>query len=577
MVKTEDGTYGTLSNIEVYNPVPEFDRTKNWQRPVQQIAVLESVTPGDKYLLTSSWDRFLSGFTFEQVAYQNAKTIFLPTTPRTVFDPIRALNEFAPDDEPIPAIPGPDRGVYIRDVDVTHNLRLTQTGQYGMAVTIRGYIWNAANQGAFTTAFIKDGATGQPLTSTFTQYTDRQGNLSSGVSFRVANDRVKFQTLVFLPYYTLPVTASNLKLMVQMTVGNRTISTEGHRFSIDRSRTVMVPGVGKVTDNGVVPAADFSANGKIHAFFANGLFDCCIPERVKSTLGALGLSTVANGFPAALNFKGWGINTFEVEWDTRSQTTSDLANWDDRSVRRSIEEFVVAHPGDTFILFGHSFGGDTMLKVAKCLDGNQAFCQVYNRRSNQPAPRVIQLIVTDPVQAGGVRAAYSLGDVDSTSVIKNFHNYWSIRGDQAADTQLGPYFGAILDAVSLGTLRIPLNFAQSGRLLVRSPSIKQNQDEQNVARNFDGSTIYDRCGWLENCPGLRLPSCTFKKWKLSCQSGNPGQKQRRLNHSAIPEDDYIEYRIMKDLCATNSFNPLPGAQTLVAIPSPCVAGVASPQ
>ncbi len=568
IIKDADGTYGSISKADVLNREPDRDPTQDTTEAMIEVQTLEDVSPAQKFALASTWDQFFASITDEQHAYQYAHDAIVPTSDRSLDERLAPIQEFAPDDEPVPTVPGGSKGVFISDIDVTHSLRFTDSNKQGMAVTIRGFIWNHQGDLAKLSLFVKDLNTGAPVSTGFTRYRTPEGFVNSGVGFAVKNQKIAFQSVLYLPYYTLPMRASNLQLITQLNVAGQIVSSGSHRFSFARDRTISVPGSSVFTSKGVRYSSHFDANGNIHAFFSYGFADCCIPQKVYRTLQASPFSQPDNGFPSSFNFHGWGINTFQVEWDTPNDV-NDINNWNDGSTRRHIEEFVLNHPGDTFIFYGHSFGGDTILKVALCLDGNEAYCTVINQRTNPARPRIAQLIVTDPVKAGALRASYALGQPRQASVIANFQNYWSSVGDGFAQSVLGNFFGSIVDTAVLSTLRVPLNFASSGVLQVRTPEIHQVQEEQSVTRHFDGSPVVNRCGWFENCPGKRAPSCSFKKWKLSCQPGDPGHKQRRLHHSELPEDDYIQYRIMKNLCDTRAFERNSGVLTFAPVPSPC--------
>lgn len=578
IMKDENGIYGTMSPAETLNPEPSFDVTQPTNVSVYDLEVLADTTPGDKFLLTASWERFFASFGFEQTAWQYAgDTINPPRNRALTRDFPRPLNEFAPDDEPVPVVPSNDSGAYIRDIAVEHNLLFSRnSGLQGMAVTVRGYIWNQAQARAQLSIFIKDAA-GNLIGSSFPRYSSPGGQVSSGVSFVVANDKVKFQTVVFLPYYTLPLTAPELKLMTQLSVGTAVISSEGHRFRLDRSRAVSVPGSTAIDASGIRYARDFGSDNRLHAIFAKGFADVGIPTKVSRVMSATRL-TASSEFPANANFRGWGANVVFVEWDTPTNRNDvgwdDIRNWDDRRTRGFVEDYINSRPGHTFILAGHSFGGDTMLKVARCIDGEESYCVRGNRRT--VARPKVHLIVTDPVQRGAIRARHSVGlPPGSPTVLGSFQNYWSNVGDGFEDSVVPGVLGDILSVTV--PIRIPLDRFVSGRLLVRNPGIRQTHVEQNVSRRFDGSAIEKRCGWLENCPGKRLPSCGFRRWRPVCQPGDPGHKQRRLHHSEIPFDDFVQYQMMRNLCDAKAYagDVDPNTVFIVAPPSPCSPGITS--
>jgi hypothetical protein len=566
VMKGENGTYGTMSPAETLNPEPPFDVTQPTNVPVYDVDVLADTTPGDKFLLPSSWESFFASFAVQQAAWQHAGDAVAPLRDKAIkADLPRPLTEFAPDEEPIPVIPSGDSGAYIRDISVQHNLPFTRnSGLQGMAVTVRGYLWNLPRASANLSIFIKD-AVGNVITSSFPRYANASGQVSSGVSFVVANDRVKFQAVIYLPYHTLPLTSPDLRVMTQLSVGTKMVSSEGHRFRLDRSRSVRVPGSTAIDTSGIRYARDFGSDNRLHAIMAKGFNDVGVPWKVRNVLSAPRFDPTSS-FPADANLRGWGANVVLVEWDTPTNNRrDDLENWDDRRTRGFVEDYINTRPGHTFILVGHSFGGDTILKVARCIDGEESFCVRGNRRTT--ARPKAHVIVTDPVQRGGVRASHRIGS-PSGSVFGSFQNYWSNVGDGFEDTALGS-LGDVLSVFI--PIRIPLDRFSSGIMLVGDPRVRQSQVAQNVSRRFDGSAIEQRCGWLESCPGKRLPSCGFRRWRPVCQPGDPGHKQRRLHHSEIPFDEFVQFQMMRNLCDAKAYagDVDPNAVFIVAPATPC--------
>lgn len=145
------------------------------------------------------------------------------------------------------------------------------------------------------------------------------------------------------------------------------------------------------------------------------------------------------------------------------------------------------------ILIGHSFGGDSVLKLLPRI----------NRR--------IQFVgVIDPVRTGGFRAPLIALPVPSN--VDYFFNRWQEN------------------------LPFPNDFKVNGSIPCNARTC--DQDSQNIARNADFSPVTTECRWDEvTCPGFKAPT-PFRK-------GRKGTKQIRVSHQDLAKDAYI-HRILEE-------------------------------
>ena len=149
------------------------------------------------------------------------------------------------------------------------------------------------------------------------------------------------------------------------------------------------------------------------------------------------------------------------------------------------------------ILIGHSYGGDSILKVLPLIN------------------RDIQLVVTiDPVGTGGFRRIATSRRVPSN--VQYFMNRWQENG-------------------LAGDNIVPFDSRSSGSIPCGAKSC--DQQAQNLARNADGSEIRVSCGPQEvSCEGWRLPGCNFG----GCWKGSNGTKAKRMFHNDMPVDASIQ-------------------------------------
>jgi pimeloyl-ACP methyl ester carboxylesterase len=136
------------------------------------------------------------------------------------------------------------------------------------------------------------------------------------------------------------------------------------------------------------------------------------------------------------------------------------------------------------ILIGHSFGGDSILKLLPRIK------------------RRIQFVaVIDPVRTGGFRATLKTLSVPSN--VDYFYNRWQEN------------------------LPFPNDFQINGSIPCNARTC--DQDSQNIARNADFSPRKTECRWDEvNCPGYSLIP------------PRKGRKQVRVSHQDLPRDAFLQ-------------------------------------
>lgn len=148
------------------------------------------------------------------------------------------------------------------------------------------------------------------------------------------------------------------------------------------------------------------------------------------------------------------------------------------------------------ILIGHSFGGDSVLKLLPRI----------NRR--------IQFVgVIDPVSTGGFRNPLTRSLAVGSNV-DYFFNRWQEN------------------------VPFPNDFGTNGT--IPCSASRCDQKAQNLARSEDGSTKTIECRWDEvTCPGFVAPN------PLIGRRGQKGRKQVRVGHQDLAKDAYV-HRILRE-------------------------------
>lgn len=204
-----------------------------------------------------------------------------------------------------------------------------------------------------------------------------------------------------------------------------------------------------------------------------------------------------------------------VPWDSFSDGAKDHALGNDSEFLRDGADFInnQLDRDRPLILIGHSFGGDSLLKLAS--------------RINRP---IQFLAVLDPVNKGGTRAELVGRGVPSNVVY--FFNRWQTNAKAASNL-------------------FPFDYTRSG-VIEGCRAQTCDQAPQNEARNSDGSII------RENCTGEEITCPGYKFWP----GGSNGTKNKRLTHGELATDSYIQRRINDVLTAmyNQAVNPQPSAE-----------------
>ena len=230
----------------------------------------------------------------------------------------------------------------------------------------------------------------------------------------------------------------------------------------------------------IFPAADATAKETgqpvAAAFLVNGFRGCCIPKKVQKFL------------------EEKGAKVYEANWndiyrkrDPGSFTKPDQITYNvDEYFIKQMQDAVKDIPETTpLILIGHSFGGDSLLQVAK---------RIWPRR-------IAFLAVLDPVGRGGLRENVTRPVPDN---VDYFFNRWQ---------QNPPLPPGIITSEKLNL--IPFDSLQPGK--IKSKAGKSSQGKQNTEKTSDCQTKY-------RDPVKAIPQL--------------------LAHSELPNDSCIQHKII---------------------------------
>jgi Domain of unknown function (DUF4082)/Bacterial Ig-like domain/Divergent InlB B-repeat domain/Protein of unknown function (DUF1036) len=241
-----------------------------------------------------------------------------------------------------------------------------------------------------------------------------------------------------------------------------------------------------------VTNANAAAPRKV-AIFVNGYRDCCIgftKNALKDTLKDLDIES----------FKTPWNSVFPISGDTSQNQAGKVTVGATQNFVDQMKQYFATLPdGSEVYLFGHSFGGDSILQ----------FLEQYRR--TRVKIRLVALIdpvmldkaapILNPLALLGLRPR---GYVIPSNV-DYFFNRWQ-RNDVP-----------------------PFNFKDSGSIQCNATNC-DDQKEQSKARKTNGDTNYIPCRWLEfTCPGYRPPIPFIT-------TGSRGQKQQRLHHGTFQSD-----------------------------------------
>ncbi len=246
------------------------------------------------------------------------------------------------------------------------------------------------------------------------------------------------------------------------------------------------------------------------AIFVNGFDDCCaykIMDSLKDRLNHL------------------SVDYFQTPWNTLSIISGEYSQYDagvitagatKNFVDQMNQYFSDLPEGSEVYLFGHSFGGDSIIQFLQ-----------QNKRTKIKI-RLVALL--DPVRFEKLTSQVTFLGLRANGNIPNnvtyFFNRWQ-RNDLP-----------------------PTDFKNSGA--IQCSATYCDQKEQSKAREVNGNTIYIPCRWFEiTCPGYVAEIPFIRK-------GSLGHKQQRLHHSSflsnilsdpaaksITSDDYIIESLIK--------------------------------
>ena len=238
----------------------------------------------------------------------------------------------------------------------------------------------------------------------------------------------------------------------------------------------------------IVPASAQSSS-KPFVVFVNGSGDCCAGAmwNVKQRLEGQGATIWTTSYAS-----------FRDGSTTNKAPVVNLSTDMDNAFIFEAAQVLNSVPKSThIILIGHSYGGDSILKVLPFIQ------------------RRVQLVVTiDPVGTGGFRQVATSRRVPSN--VDYFMNRWEENGLEGRNI-------------------VPFDSRTDGSIPCSAGVC--DQKSQNLARNADGSEIRVSCGAEEvTCDGWTLPGCNFG----GCWKGSNGTKARRMFHNDMPIDDSIQ-------------------------------------
>ncbi len=229
-----------------------------------------------------------------------------------------------------------------------------------------------------------------------------------------------------------------------------------------------------------------------YVVFVNGWDNCCAwdMEIVKASLPA---NTEIRKVPYS-HFQDGG--------------KSSLGSDDSRFITEGLSFINRLDPNRPLILIGHSYGGDSVLKLA----------------SHALRREILLLAVIDPVAGGGFRKPVTNYTVPSN--VYYFYNRWEENGEAAHN--MVPFDSRLF----------------SGRIS-KCDATFCDQGEQSVVKEADGSGVRKSCGWWEvSCVGYRLPGCKVKfqgvNTSKECWKGSNGTKWQRMLHQTMPYDKFLQ-------------------------------------
>lgn len=256
-----------------------------------------------------------------------------------------------------------------------------------------------------------------------------------------------------------------------------------------------------------LPLHSFAADRVI--VFVNGWNDCC----------AWNMDRVQN-FAVQTNFQirrtAW--SSFREESGSKFIDLTGTSNFIEGA-----QNFFNSLPAGTEVyLMGHSFGGDSILEL------------LNNYHTHRIKFKLVAVL--DPVGFSGLRESTKQYPVPD--FVEYFYNRWQTNA---------PF---------------PHDFKNSGRIPCSAKVC--DQQEQSISRNSDYSSIKERCGDLEICPGKRTITNEY-----GIPVGiYPGDKQKRLLHQPLAYDEYMQQQIINIINSSfhtvyASYTPNPGGDGVI--------------
>lgn len=269
-------------------------------------------------------------------------------------------------------------------------------------------------------------------------------------------------------------------------------------------------------------------SNKVIVFLVNGYNDCCIYQASHLIKGlerlsrdpritAAGIELVFAGLDAR-NLPPRNLYNYTVPWNSLYNVTDDSSKGTDNFIEE-VESYLSNEPSTTALIFiGHSFGGDSILTLL----------QRHQRRE------FLFVGAIDPVDGFGVR--FTLKSKEIPANVAYFFNRW----------QTNIPIGC---AIPNGSCNFPIDYEVSGVVSCNAQRC-DDQKEQSVERNSDGSSIRVRCGELEF-------GCEGAGWHMEVQCDpifdwictdvpvyNPGTKQKRISHQRLAYDPYVQQQLI---------------------------------
>lgn len=243
-----------------------------------------------------------------------------------------------------------------------------------------------------------------------------------------------------------------------------------------------------------------------YVVFVNGWQNCCVwgwSNNARKNITTM--SIVKDSLPANTEIRFVPYSSFQSQGKS-GDTDSDSAFLNEGA------DFINNHLNleRPLILIGHSYGGDSVLKLLP---------KITKRR------RIQFVGVIDPVAGGGLRAPVLLDEIPSN--VDYFFNRWQMNA-------WNPDFKSIS-----GIVRnlVPFDARETNGSIPSCFAKICDQEEQSLAKNLDGSQIRNSCEAHEaTCEGWRLPGCNLS----GCWKGSNGTKVRRLAHEDMPGNGFLQ-------------------------------------